>query len=800
MRTKHIIIAGLALFTWATTQAAQVSENAARSIAAQFMQQHGMGTIAPSAPLMAPKQGDAEATPAATPAYYVFNAQPGRGFVIVSGDSRTEQVLGYSDKGSFDLNHVPEGVQCWLNQYAAEIDMLDKGVVQTSAKSAPKAGITPVTPFIKTHWGQENPYNLECPKLDGKYCKTGSLATALAQVMYYAKYKPDDYFHSTLSGYTTSTHNIQVESYMKMVYWDDVLTNYTTQLDNPYNTQNIAVARLMRYCAMATRTDFDTTYSAATPYIEPLENLLYFPKAARMVYRTDYNKAEWENFILMELNNKRPVIYTARDYTGRTESFLCDGHDGNGFYHFNWGLAGECDGYYRLTLVNNDANTSNFVPSGYTITQRIMIGLKYDSSTSQQNNSVTFANSVAIGQETYTRNSSSDAFVITVTASQRTNPYVGRTYDMGWGVYQEDGYSLITRYTNSLPDTTLSANQTVTYKRNLSFGKGYSDGTYYLRPICRETGNAYWYPCHHSGNNRYIRAVISGNTVTLSTPPAITDPPEGVRVWISSVSDIRKVGRPVELTVQIVNDSRFGDVIPLYLYEYDRLVGGTEVKVPMGTSTSTKMVFVPTRAGSFPYALVPRGDVYNPSVPTSYAQRYCEQSIKIESTTAGDLSITDRVTNAQANNVIPGNSMMVEATVKNNYSFAYHDFILARLYKIGAGQIQSLWKGINVEGNGTTKTNFTFDNLEPGTYFVTTHYYKGGSLLSLSGATEEYQVGMLKGDVNGDGKVNVSDVTTLINMILGITPTDEARADVNNDGKVNVSDVTTLINIILGIN
>ena len=105
-----------------------------------------------------------------------------------------------------------------------------------------------------------------------------------------------------------------------------------------------------------------------------------------------------------------------------------------------------------------------------------------------------------------------------------------------------------------------------------------------------------------------------------------------------------------------------------------------------------------------------------------------------------------------------------------------------------------------MEGNGTTKTNFTFDNPEPGTYFVTTHYYKGGSLLSLSGATEEYQVGMLKGDVNGDGKVNVSDVTTLINMILGITPTDEARADVNNDGKVNVSDVTTLINIILGIN
>ncbi|MBQ5466296.1 MAG: leucine-rich repeat protein, partial [Muribaculaceae bacterium] len=53
------------------------------------------------------------------------------------------------------------------------------------------------------------------------------------------------------------------------------------------------------------------------------------------------------------------------------------------------------------------------------------------------------------------------------------------------------------------------------------------------------------------------------------------------------------------------------------------------------------------------------------------------------------------------------------------------------------------------------------------------------------------------GDVNGDGKVNVSDVTVLINMILGIVPMNQSVADVNGDGKVNVSDVTALINMIL---
>ena len=58
----------------------------------------------------------------------------------------------------------------------------------------------------------------------------------------------------------------------------------------------------------------------------------------------------------------------------------------------------------------------------------------------------------------------------------------------------------------------------------------------------------------------------------------------------------------------------------------------------------------------------------------------------------------------------------------------------------------------------------------------------------------------LKGDIDGDGKVNVTDVTALINGILGQNPVDTATGDLNADGKVNVTDVTALINIILSNN
>lgn len=53
------------------------------------------------------------------------------------------------------------------------------------------------------------------------------------------------------------------------------------------------------------------------------------------------------------------------------------------------------------------------------------------------------------------------------------------------------------------------------------------------------------------------------------------------------------------------------------------------------------------------------------------------------------------------------------------------------------------------------------------------------------------------GDVNGDGNVDVSDVTALINMILGATPADLEVADINADGILDVTDVTALINAIL---
>ena len=55
--------------------------------------------------------------------------------------------------------------------------------------------------------------------------------------------------------------------------------------------------------------------------------------------------------------------------------------------------------------------------------------------------------------------------------------------------------------------------------------------------------------------------------------------------------------------------------------------------------------------------------------------------------------------------------------------------------------------------------------------------------------------GALPGDVNGDGSVNISDVSAVIDLILSGRYSDSS--DVNGDGSVNISDINALIAIIL---
>ena len=56
------------------------------------------------------------------------------------------------------------------------------------------------------------------------------------------------------------------------------------------------------------------------------------------------------------------------------------------------------------------------------------------------------------------------------------------------------------------------------------------------------------------------------------------------------------------------------------------------------------------------------------------------------------------------------------------------------------------------------------------------------------------------GDINGDGNINIGDVTALISILLGSETGRSYFCDVNLDGSVGIADVTALINILLSTN
>ncbi|MBO6190231.1 MAG: dockerin type I repeat-containing protein [Alloprevotella sp.] len=71
------------------------------------------------------------------------------------------------------------------------------------------------------------------------------------------------------------------------------------------------------------------------------------------------------------------------------------------------------------------------------------------------------------------------------------------------------------------------------------------------------------------------------------------------------------------------------------------------------------------------------------------------------------------------------------------------------------------------------------------------------TLMLLFAAATDMQAQNSQYDLNHDNLVNVGDVTTLVNMILGKLEYSSV-ADLNGDGVLNVGDVTTLVNEILG--
>lgn len=328
---------------------------------------------------------------------YAFNIDGG-GFVIASGDSRTLPVLGYSDCGSIDWDNMPDNMRAWLKGYDEAIIALggltdfEDGNDLIGSKLQSSTKRIAVEPLVKTHWNQNGPYWDLIPAYDGanehwvgQKCYVGCVATTMAQIMNYYKWPLDS--TAEIPAYTiNTTYNVArkdwtIDGLDSVKFdWDNMLDTYigfdsTSHQYVPVGTdeQRLAVATLMRYCAQAVEMDFSPEGSGASSTLISKGLYSYFGYAPssyladRLLYSTD----DWEDLIYQEVSSGRPVPYSGFSNSGSGHSFICDGYDGNGLFHFNWGWGGSGDGYYSLSVLNPSTRAV-----GYSMRQDAVIGIK----------------------------------------------------------------------------------------------------------------------------------------------------------------------------------------------------------------------------------------------------------------------------------------------------------------------------------------------------------------------------------------------------------------------------------------
>ena len=720
-------------------------------------------------------------------AYYVFNAGDRGGFVIVSGDDRAPAVLGYSDNGTFDSNNLPEAMQYLLEGYAAQIEALDHGARAVTLSSSGAA----ISPLVHAAWSQNAPYNIRLPYVGGSHAVTGCVGTAMAQVMYYWQWptRPT----TTIPSYTTSTKHI-FRPELDPIDFDWQAMRDTYLMTDTVSNEALAVARLFEYCDQSVEMDFMNGASGAPTARVPRALSIYFgyKGSAHTLKRDNYTSQEWADSIYNELAAQRPVIYSASKRTGG-HAFVCDGYDGNGLFHINWGWNGLSNGYFLLNVLNPDAQGTGSASGtyGYIYDQGVIVGIEPGEAESEF--ALTSAN-ITIEDAVTTRDNISGKFSVTVTSQFHNLTSKVMIVAYGWGLFEDDTLINGLYYTfhpSLWPSSYVTLSSVV-----LNFGAGISSGTYRILPAYNRLNEALLYPCIGSDKN-YIEVTIDGNTCTIKKCGSLAEP--DFQVNDITFDGLLHNGRPVDINLGLTNQGEWGNRL-VHAFANGTFISSGYVSLDHGESGVIPFQFMPSTPGEYTITFSWNEDGSEP---------FASRTITISEMPEAHLTATAQVLNVTDNNVIASDKFSMVLTITNSGSTTYHEDISALLYKdVGNGygsSVQGQNQVITLPPGESTDVQFDLDNVTDGwNYFAFAYYYSKGQQQQLAG-TMNYTIHIpetpqvLLGDADGDGKVSISDVSAIIDYLLGMEEINEINADMDQSGNIQINDVTMLIDYLLAI-
>jgi hypothetical protein len=492
--------------------------------------------------------------------YYVFTIDSS-GFVIMSGDDAAWPVLGYSFDSGFDPSRMPINLRKWLEEYKNQI----RYVVENQIEASPEVqaqweyyldgrgqpiiqGTTSVNPLVKTRWDQSPYYNALCP--GGSV--TGCVATAMAQVMKYWNYPANGSgFHS----YNTEKYGTLSANFGSTTYeWN--------QMPNVVTGPNSAVATLMHHCGVGVDMDYSPEVSGAyviSAYTNT-ENCAEFALKTYFGYKNtmqglmsaNFTTTEWVGKLRNELTSGRPILYAGFG-SGGGHAFVCDGFDGGGNFHFNWGWGSAYDGYFAINALNPGGTGTGGGTGGYNSNHQAILGIEPPAVT--QNFSLSLYNYVVPSASTINYG---QAFTVSTNLANYGNgdfsgDYCAALFDSQYN---------FTGYVQILSNYNLQAGYA--YTNNLTFSTDglleMLPGQYYIGIFCRPAGGN-WIIVDDNGNytNFVSVNVVHSNPIQLYS--TITVQPGTTLVK----------GLPVTVIFDLVNTggTTFKGTYEVNLYELD---------------------------------------------------------------------------------------------------------------------------------------------------------------------------------------------------------------------------------------
>ena len=706
--------------------AAPITEHQAREIASRFMANHS-----PSLNFSSGVPAIALTPVSSRSGFYVFNsAVADKGFVIIAGDDRLPAVLGYSDSGSFDADDVPPVMQEWLDGYAAQVEAIAAGAapeVRTVSRPA-------IAPMLPVHWGQGMPYGMLLPHVEGStkaHAVVGCVGTAMSQVMAYWRYPPRP--TQTIPGYTSDdgTHQITMPPLEPIDFdWENMCSIY--YVNDSTSAASMAVANLMLYCASSLQSNYGQTSTSSTFYDIPERLITYFgyKNSARTISRMSFNTQAWEDSIYSELAKGCPVAYCGSKLSAAAHAFVCDGYDGEGRFHINWGWEGKSNGYFFLNLLSPEYEGIGSASGNYSYIQgqAAAIGLSPSYDNDEGIPALSFENLTILSSKT-TRTSASANFSVKVGGSFVNNTNVPSQFVLGWGLYSQDG-NLVNVLDTRETSGALGYRESLSVSSlQLSFGAGITSGIYRIIPIYSIPGENIYRPCIGS-DVKYIKVTFKdAKTCTIlgyGTPGLTAQ----YTVNSCTVSGTRNHGKPLTVKLNVTNSGNSTyDMIYMYVDGVFTSMGLANIEA--GKRDDIIYRYTPTTAGTKTLSF---------SLKQSAASAFYSQDVVINTMPSAKLDVSFRILNItdEAGRVITADRYSIIADVTNSGTETYNEDFAVRLLRVtndetnSGTEMQSLMQPLYLPVGESKSLQFDFDHdlVNGCKYYCLLCYYSNGTTVS----------------------------------------------------------------------